>query len=59
MALFISTNLVGLLQSQADVVEAIQQTVFAESINIEWIGNATVAGAYDLFFQINDSQEKP
>ena len=54
MALFERAYLVRLLQSQANIIETIQQAIFTESVDFKRISDAAIAGAYDLFFQIDN-----
>ena len=53
MAFFVFANLVGLAQSQADIVETVQQTEFAERADLERERKTAVDGADGLFFQID------
>ena len=53
VTLFEGTNLVGLAQGQADVVQTVQQAILAKSIDLERIHQRAIAGTDDLAFQID------
>jgi hypothetical protein len=55
MALFESTDSVGVAQGQADIVEPVHQAVFAEGVDLEWVGETAVAGGNALLLRSTTS----
>ncbi len=53
MAFFKRLDHVGTAQRQADVVEAVQQAIFAEGIDLERIAGAALRGDDDLLVQVD------
>lgn len=47
-------NGVGFVQGQVNVIEIVQQVVFVEFVDVEWIDFVVIGGVDDLFFQVDD-----
>src|SRR5688572_16876296 len=54
---FEHTDLVGVAQREADLVEAVQQAVLAEGVDVEAEALGVVGRGHSLFFQIDDQSE--
>src|SRR6185437_17131073 len=50
-------NLVRVTQRQADIIETVQQAVFAETRDLKRVFDAAVRGAHDLRFQVDGQLE--